>query len=74
MISFNPPPPPGNSPLTQYLVSLAEATRRALLPLVSKDEAVGRILLQSPSGKVYSVTVDDAGNLTTTLNDGKSRL
>lgn len=51
-----------------------ENVRRSLLPLVSKDEAVGRILLQSPNGTVYEVKVDDAGNLVTVRNDGKSRL
>lgn len=44
------------------------------MPLVSKDEAVGRILLISPNGTVYEVKVADDGTLSTVANDGKSRL
>jgi hypothetical protein len=33
---------------------------------VSRIEAVDGVLLQSPDGSVYKVTVDNAGNLTTT--------
>jgi hypothetical protein len=33
---------------------------------VSRMEAVDSILLQSPDGSVYKLSVDDAGNLTTT--------
>ena len=73
MVAFNPPPPP-SGPLSVFLTGFIEATRRALLPLISKDEAVHRVLLLSPSLKVYSITVDDAGVITATLNDGKSRL
>lgn len=72
MIFAPSPPPPG--PMSAYLASLVETLRRAFLPLISKDEAVGRILLQSPNGTVYSVTVSDTGVLTTTVNNGKSRL
>jgi hypothetical protein len=51
-----------------------EAVRSAFMPLVSKDEAVGRILLISPNGTVYEVKVADDGTLSTVANDGKSRL
>ena len=33
---------------------------------VSRIEAVEGVLLQSPNGSVYKVTVDDSGNLVTT--------
>ncbi|MCS0459329.1 hypothetical protein [Rhizobium favelukesii] len=73
MVNFNPPPtPPGQ--LSNYLTSLVETLKRALLPLISKDEAIDRIILLSPSGKSFNVRVDDSGNLTTEVNDGKSRL
>jgi hypothetical protein len=72
-VIFSPPPPP-SGPLSVYLASLVDAIRRSLTPLISKDEAVGRVLLLSPSGLVYTVSVDDSGTLVTTLNDGKSRL
>lgn len=72
MIVNFPSPPPGNV-TGFYLVQIIDAIRKAFLPLVTKDEAVARILLQSPNGTVYSVTVSDSGTLTTTKNDGKTR-
>jgi hypothetical protein len=71
MVNFNPPlPPPGH--LSIYLTSLVEALRRVLLPLVSKDEAVSRIILLSPNGTAYDLRVKDDGTLETVRNDGKS--
>lgn len=67
-----PPPPPGYSINAFTLVF--EAIRRAMLPAVSKDEATSRILLQSPNGTIYAVTVSNAGVLTTAVNDGKDRI
>ena len=52
---------------------LLDRVKRALLPVVSKDEAVSRLLLQAPDGTIYAVTVDNTGTLTTAINDGKSR-
>ena len=57
-----------------YMVRVLASLRAAFLPVVSKDESVPRILLSSPSGKVYSITVSDTGTITATLNDGKSRI
>jgi hypothetical protein len=51
-----------------------DTIRRALIPAISQDEAATRVLLRSPNGTVYSVTVDDAGTLSTAVNDGKTRL
>jgi hypothetical protein len=73
MVQFNPPPPPAGQ-LSVYLTSLVESLKRAFLPLISKDEAVDRIILLSPSGKAFSVRVSDSGVITAELNDGKSRL
>jgi hypothetical protein len=70
---FNGPIPPAG-PLQPFLQQFVDTVRRSLIPAVSKDEATPRILLQSPNGKVYSVTVDNSGNLQTALNDGKSRI
>ena len=72
MIFSPPPPPPG--PLSIYLTSLVEVIRRSFAPLISKDEAAPRVMLLSPSGKVYNLTVKDDGTLQTAVNDGKSRL
>lgn len=67
-----PPPPLSYSPSS--FVQVFDAIKRSLLPAVSKDEAVSRILLQSPDGKVWQVTISNAGVLTTAINDGKSRI
>lgn len=70
---FNGPIPPAG-PLQPFLQQVLDTIRRTFIPVVSKDEATPRILLQSPNGSVYSVTVDDTGTLQTALNDGKSRV
>lgn len=66
------PPPPGS--ITQsYIINVLDIIRRTLAPAVSKNEATSRILLTAPDGSTYEVTVDNSGNLTTALNDGKTR-
>lgn len=62
--------PNPNSPMGVIL----DTIRRAFIPAISQDEAAARVLLRSPNGTVYSVTVDDAGTLSTAVNDGKTRL
>ena len=47
--------------------------RSAFLLALSKNESTPRLLLMSPGEKVYAVSVSDAGALTTTLIDGKTR-
>ena len=66
-----PSPQPTYTPA--FMVQIIEAVRRAFLPVVSKDEAVGRIILQAEDGQAWSVTVDNAGNLVTTVMDGSER-
>lgn len=66
------PIPP--SIITQdYIIKVLDIIRLSLSPAVSKNEATARILLTAPNGSVYEVTVDNSGNLTTALNDGKTR-
>lgn len=62
--------PPPSSPMGVIL----DTIRRALIPAISQDEAAPRVLLRSPNGTVYAVTVDNAGTLSTAVIDGKSRL
>ena len=50
--------------------SLIQAIRRAFIPVVSKDEAAPRLLLQAPNGTVYQVTVTDGGSLSVATHDG----
>lgn len=52
---------------------ILDSIRRALIPAISQDEAAARVMLRSPNGTVYEVTVSDAGVLTTAVNDGKDR-
>lgn len=65
-------PQPPNSYDTSAWSGILDFLKRSMLPVVSKDEATTRILLLSPNRTVYALTVDDAGNLITTLEDGKS--
>ena len=67
MLPNFPPAGPG------YLSSLVVALKKAFLPVVSCEEAAPRIILQSPNGTNYNVTVSNAGALVVALNDGKTR-
>lgn len=58
-------PPPNVS-----LGVVLDTIRRTFIPVISQDEAAPRVLLQSPGGKVYSITVDDSGVVTSTLFTG----
>lgn len=72
-MNVNFPPPPANYSL-QSFIQIFESIKRSMLSAVSKDEAAPRILLQAPNGKVWQVTVNNSGVLTTAVNDGKDRI
>jgi len=61
--------PPVSAPFAQIL----DTIRRAFGPVISYNEAAPRLLLRSPNGTTYSVTVDDAGTLSTAVINGKTR-
>lgn len=61
---FLPTPPPRYEP--SAMAQAFDALRRAFAFAVSRNEAVESVLLQSPNGSVYKLSVDDAGNLVTT--------
>lgn len=61
---FVPTPPQNYDP--GAFATILDTIKRSLIPSVSTDEAVESILLQSPDGSVYKLTVDNAGNLVTT--------
>ena len=66
------PVPPGS--ITQaFIIQILDILRRTFLSVVSKDQSVPRILLSSPNGTVYEVTVSDIGLVTTAVNSGKTR-
>lgn len=52
--------------LTRHFDRVVADISRELQSRVTKTEAAESILLISPSGKVYKITVDDAGSLITT--------
>jgi hypothetical protein len=60
-MQVNLPPPSGNSPSASAQVVTAIA--RALSRAVAHDEAAPRLMLRSPSGKTFVVTVSDDGVL-----------
>jgi hypothetical protein len=62
---INLPPAPERYDRDYYLRAISEIVD-TLKVGVSTKEAVGGILLLSPSGLVYSLSVDDGGNLVTT--------
>lgn len=61
---FLPTPPARYEP--SAIAQAFDAIKRALAFTVSRTEAVESVLLQSPNGSVYKLSVDDAGNLVTT--------
>jgi hypothetical protein len=60
-------------PHTAGMAAILDAIRRALSSVVSINQGVARIILLSPNGTSYGVTVDDTGALKTEVIDGKSR-
>lgn len=65
-----PAAPPQYNPYT--FTQAFDAIRRALLPLISKDEAAPRILLQSQNGTIYELKVNNDGTLV--VNTGSSTI
>jgi hypothetical protein len=70
MIIVMPPPPEGYS--ASAWRNILDFIKRSMIPVVSQNEAVSRILLRAPDGTIYAVTVDNSGTLTTAIEDGKS--
>lgn len=59
-----PPAPPAYD--AGYFSRALSALDQVIGQTVTKIEAVESVLLQSPDGSVYKVTVDNSGNLVTT--------
>jgi hypothetical protein len=63
-----PPIPVIQDPnVTEYIRQLSMALNKEFAARPTKDQAVHSVLLLSPGGKVYSVTVADDGTLSTAL-------
>jgi hypothetical protein len=58
--------PVANSNQVTFLNTLIQTLQRYFSLVVSQDEETPRIILRSPGGKLYDVTVTDAGVLTVT--------
>jgi hypothetical protein len=61
---FIPTPPQAYNP--SAIAQAFNVIKRSLSFAVSTEEAVESVLLQASDGSVWRVTVDTAGNLTTT--------
>lgn len=64
-MNVNLPPPPRIYDVGAFS-QLLNVIKTSLSFAVSKEEAVDSILLQSPNGSVYKLSVDDTGTLVTT--------
>ncbi len=70
MINNTIPPSDYNQAwFAQFLTQL----RQTLNFCVKTNEEAGRVILRSPDGKSWAVTVDNSGTLTTTVMDGTER-
>lgn len=70
MIIIMPPPPDAYN--ASAWRNVLDFIKRSMIPVVSYNEAAPRILLRSPNGTTYAVTVDDSGTISTAVEDGKS--
>lgn len=64
-MNVNLPPPPRTYDVGAFS-QILNVIKTSLSFAVSKEEAVDSILLQSPNGSVYKLSVDDTGTLVTT--------
>jgi hypothetical protein len=72
-MQINLPPAPFGY-VQQSWALILDTIRKSFVGVVSQNEAAYRILLRSPNGTVYEVTVSDTGTLQTAVNDGKTRI
>lgn len=55
--------------MAQFVAQVQQAMGFA----VKNNEATGRVILRSPDGRSWSVTVDNTGTLAVTVMDGSER-
>jgi hypothetical protein len=56
----------------RYVTLVLDTIRDAFQQVNSRRYAQDRLLLRSPDGTVYELTVDNSGVVSTAVNDGKS--
>lgn len=64
-MKFNIPTPPANYSASNMAAAF-ESIKQAMGEAISPTQAVGGIMLQSPDGSVFRITVDNAGAITAT--------
>jgi len=67
--SLNPPTVPNleDDRCEKFLKNLTSYIQRELKKRPEQEQALGSVLLVAPNGSVYTVQVDNAGTLSTTL-------
>lgn len=66
------PVPPNEYNQAWFSLFLSQL-RQTLNFCVKTNEEAGRVILRSPDGQSWAVTVDNSGTLTTTVMDGSER-
>jgi len=69
---INNPIPPVQYDQAWFSLFLSQL-RQALGYSVKTNEAAGRVILRSPDGQAWAVTIDNSGALQTTVMDGSER-
>lgn len=69
---MNNPIPPGEYSQAWFSQLLGQL-RQTLSYCVKTNEQAGRVVLRSPDGQSWAVTVNNSGTLTTTVMDGSER-
>lgn len=70
MIQFPIPP---NDYQQGWVAQFVKQVQSILGFCVKNNEATGRIILRSPDGRSWAVTVDNSGTLAITVMDGSER-
>lgn len=55
----------------RFLTTVLDQITDAMQQVTSRRYAQDRVLLQSPDGTVYAISVDNAGTISTDVIDGK---
>jgi len=66
------PVPPNEYNQAWFSLFLSQL-RQTLNYCIKSNEQTGRVILRSPDGQSWAVTVDNSGTLTTTVMDGTER-
>jgi len=69
-----PLPQAPNAYSREFMQNLLARLQAEFLGKVSKTEAVDTIIMRSPNGQMWDVSVSNAGALVVTAHDGSTRL